>query len=187
MKMKIEMYTPEYKKSMEDICIATASERARTQQRHHDFTLLMYCDEYLDHEKALMLMGKGKPVGYILCAENYAQWKQNMAAYADKIEALGDPYPAHVRDAFEMYGAFAADYPAHMHIDILEKYTGGGNGTALFLALAEMLKKDGVKGLMLGVDLHNKRAVSFYQKMGFAPLTDFGLMGLKLQKKAIHG
>ena len=34
---------------------------------------------------------------------------------------------------------------------------------------------------MLGVDLHNIRAVSFYKKMGFVPLNDLGLMGLKLQ------
>ena len=181
MKMKIEMYTPEYKKAMEDICIATASERARTQQRHHDFTLLMYCDEYLDHEKALMLMADEQPVGYVLCAENYAAWKQNMTPYAEKIEALGDPYDKHVHDGLEMYGVYASEYPAHMHIDILEKYTGGGNGTALFHALIGLLKKDGVRGLMLGVDLHNIRAVSFYQKMGFVPLNDLGLMGLKLQ------
>ncbi|MEE8807332.1 MAG: GNAT family N-acetyltransferase [Lactimicrobium sp.] len=179
--MKIEMYTPEYKQAMEDICIATASERARTQKRHHDFSLLMYCDEYLDREKCLMLMADDKPVGYVLCAEDYSAWKQNMAPYAKQIEALGDPYPKRVHDGMAMYGAYASEYPAHMHIDILEQYTGGGNGTALFHALIEMLKKDGVKGLMLGVDLNNTRAVSFYKKMGFTPLNDMGLMGLKLQ------
>ncbi|MBR3358518.1 MAG: hypothetical protein IKG46_11945 [Solobacterium sp.] len=48
---KIRKYTPEYRQRMEEICIATASEKARTDEVHAEFTKKMYCDMYLDHGK----------------------------------------------------------------------------------------------------------------------------------------
>ena len=50
-------------------------------------------------------------------------------------------------------------------------------------ALIQYLKVNHIKGVMLGVDKANKRAVSFYSKMGFKVLeeTEFGAtLGLKL-------
>lgn len=61
--------------------------------------------------------------------------------------------------------------------------TSGGNETKLFAALLVILKVYHVSGRMLGVSDSNKRAVSFYQKMGFSVInrSEYGYtMGMKL-------
>ena len=56
---------------------------------------------------------------------------------------------------------FYPEYPAHIHIDILEEYT--------------------VPGICVLVDTNNKRAVRFYEKMGFKAFEENpGIMLCKL-------
>ena len=77
--MYVKPYSPEYRQALRDIHMATASDRARNDARHGKFSLLMYCDEYLDHETVLMLMDEEDiPRGYVLAAEDACQWKENM-------------------------------------------------------------------------------------------------------------
>ena len=54
--MKTVPYTPEYREDLRRICIETASPDNKVNPEHHDFTLMMYCDPYIDHETAFMLM-----------------------------------------------------------------------------------------------------------------------------------
>ena len=165
--MEIIEYLPEYREKMEAICIATASERARTDENHKQFSLLMYCDEYVDRELAYMLMDGKEPVGYILCATSAEKWGEHMQPYLKKMKLISEQYYEQAKQSIEFYRSYSDRYPAHMHIDILEEYTHSGNGTKLFETLIERLKKDNIKGLMLGVSKHNARAVNFYLKMGF--------------------
>lgn len=65
---------------------------------------------------------------------------------------------------------FYPEYPAHIHIDILEEYTGNGVGSKLMQALFEVLKEEKVPGICVLVDTNNKRAVRFYEKMGLRHL-----------------
>lgn len=182
--MKIITYEPKYRKSVQNICIATASERARLDPVHGKFSLLMYCDEYLDCEMAYLLMNyQDEPVGYILCAKDSSVWKENMKPYAEQIKALPGDYGRNVEDQLEEYEKYKDRYNAHMHIDIMEGYTSGGNGTKLFETLKNRLAEDGVNGICLGVDKHNERAVSFYKKCGFEILEESEggyTMGLRL-------
>lgn len=182
--MEIKEYLPEYREDMEHICISTASEHARTDEKHGHFSLLMYCDEYVDRELAYMLMNEeNRPVGYILCAENAMKWGENMKPYLEKMKEISEDYYRQALDQIHFYQSFVDTYPAHMHIDVLEEYTSGGNGTRLFQTLIERLKKDHVKGLMLGVSKSNTRAISFYKKMGFKVIeeSEYGMdLGLSL-------
>ncbi len=180
--MEIRKYTSNYREDMENICIATASQKAREEKIHHDFTLAMYCDVYLEKEIALMLMDQDKPVGYILCAKSYRDWLNHMEETANRIRQFPEPYPERLELELKEYGVYP-QYPAHMHIDILEGYTGGGNGTKLLKALISILKEENVSGVMLGVSGTNKRAISFYQRNGFEILDgdeNGYTMGLKL-------
>ena len=171
--MYIKEYMPEYREAMEKVCLSTASEKARTDKKHGQFSLSMYCDEYLDRELAYMLMNEDDtPVGYILCAKDAEQWAVHMEPYLEKIKDLSEEYYEGAVAQIGFYKSFQEEYPAHMHIDIMEEYTHGGNGTKLFEALLERLKKDQVKGLILGVAKSNERAVSFYKKMGFQIIKD---------------
>ena len=54
----------------------------------------------------------------------------------------------------------------------MENYTGGGNGTRLMKTLIDHLKANHVRGLILGADKNNTRAVSFYKKMGFEAIEE---------------
>ena len=65
-----------------------------------------------------------------------------------------------------------ADYPAHLHIDLLPSLQGKGAGRALMDALFTELKRQKVPGLHLGVGASNTGAVAFYRKTGFSVLEE---------------
>lgn len=180
--MKIVPYEEKYRKDMQRICIDTGSPDNRVNEEHRRFSLLMYCDEYLDHETAFVLLDdENIPQGYILCAENYDTFRENMEPYLEKIRQECPSFAQ--RADISEYEPYQKEYPAHLHIDIEEKYAGHGRGTALMNTLKEYLKRKHVKGLMLGVDKHNTRAFSFYHKMNFHVLKedeDSALMGIDL-------
>ena len=67
-----------------------------------------------------------------------------------------------------------ADYPAHLHVDMLPSLQGKGVGRSLMDTLFEELKRQGVTGLHLGVGAANKGAIAFYQKLGFSVLQEQG-------------
>jgi GNAT superfamily N-acetyltransferase len=64
------------------------------------------------------------------------------------------------------------DYPAHLHIDLLPRIQGKGQGRVLIDKLFDELAQKGVCGLHLGVGSSNMSAVAFYRKMGFSVLKE---------------
>ncbi|HBZ50826.1 MAG TPA: hypothetical protein DEO69_01685, partial [Erysipelotrichaceae bacterium] len=79
---------------------------------------------------------------------------------------------------------FQNDYPAHLHIDCLQGYTGLGIGSQLIERMADDLK-DEVNGVMLGVSKTNHGAINFYQKHDFDILDEDNagyVMGRQLKK-----
>ncbi|MHA1384663.1 MAG: GNAT family N-acetyltransferase [Candidatus Helarchaeota archaeon] len=59
------------------------------------------------------------------------------------------------------------DYPAHLHIDILEDYQRQGIGSQLMKKFEDRMRKLGVKGIHLGTSEGNFKAVPFYKKWGY--------------------
>jgi len=76
----------------------------------------------------------------------------------------------------------AAEYPAHLHIDLLERTRGSGMGRRLIERLLGDLRERRVAGVHFGVDARNRNAVGFYEHLGFRSLDDRDgvLMGMKL-------
>ena len=172
--MKVVPYSPEHIDELRAICIEQASERARTDETYGHFTLLMYCDPYLEHGVAYMLLDDdGVARGYVLAAEDVQQWRRNFEPYRQQILALGPEYQQRIAGELAFYEKVADEYPAHLHIDISEDYTGGGNGRKLMEALLARLREDGVAGVAFGVSATNERAIGFYRHMGFEPLENF--------------
>ena len=68
-----------------------------------------------------------------------------------------------------------AEYPAHMHIDLLPRLQGQGLGRALIETLADALRERGVPGLHLGVSTENPGAIAFYHRVGFVTLEELVL------------
>ena len=167
-------YTPEHADELRAVCIAQASERARSEAAHGRFTLLMYCDAYLEHGVAYMLANKdGVACGYVLAAEDARTWRSDFEPYRKQIAELGSDYERRVSEELDFYESVADDYPAHLHIDIAEEFTGFGGGRMLVEALLARLREDGVRGVVFGVAAANKRAVGFYEHMGFQRLSEY--------------
>ncbi|MFN4249823.1 GNAT family N-acetyltransferase [Deinococcus sp.] len=61
-------------------------------------------------------------------------------------------------------------YPAHLHIDLLPRMQGGGQGRALMHTLLGALREAGAVGVHLGVGARNVSAQGFYRHLGFTEL-----------------
>ena len=75
------------------------------------------------------------------------------------------------------------NYPAHLHIDLLERVRGLGFGRELIWRQLAILREGGVGGVHLGVDPRNVNAIEFYRYLGFETLSkqpDEETMGLVL-------
>ncbi len=65
-------------------------------------------------------------------------------------------------------------YPAHLHIDLLERAQGHGFGRRMMEQVMDTLRRRGSPGAHLGVSMLNTPAVGFYQHLGFQELTRVG-------------
>ncbi|MCT1397217.1 GNAT family N-acetyltransferase [Microbacterium sp. p3-SID338] len=64
----------------------------------------------------------------------------------------------------------AAEYPAHLHIDLLPETQGQGLGRGLMETLFAELRRRGVPALHLGMDPANGGAAAFYERLGMIVL-----------------
>lgn len=67
-----------------------------------------------------------------------------------------------------------AEYPAHLHIDLLPRAQGQGWGRRMMEALLERLRAKDAPGVHLGMHAANTRAAEFYRRMGFHGLVRVG-------------
>lgn len=63
-----------------------------------------------------------------------------------------------------------AEYPAHLHIDMLPRVRGRGLGSRLILELLADLSHRGIPGIHLDVGSDNARAIALYSRLGFVEL-----------------
>jgi ribosomal protein S18 acetylase RimI-like enzyme len=60
-----------------------------------------------------------------------------------------------------------AEYPAHLHINLMPGYQGLGLGTRLMNTFETHLRDFGIRGIHLTTSNKNFKAIPFYSKMGF--------------------
>lgn len=63
-------------------------------------------------------------------------------------------------------------YPSHLHIDLLPRAQGQGNGKRMMQTLLEALKEKGSRAVHLGMFASNTRAFHFYRQWGFHVIED---------------
>ena len=125
--------------------------------------------------------GDGLAIGYVLgCLDTPAfearleadYWPALQAQYpsADDHEGIDKMLVTMIHNPSHMHEKIVADYPSHLHIDLLPAAQKGGNGRALMEACMHALKKGGSTGLHLGVSAQNERALGFYAHLGFDEL-----------------
>ncbi len=148
--------------------------------------LSLFCDYYIENEpqNCFVVSHNGKAVGYVICAENYENFKPVYdEKYVPEIEKYDKKYMEWARGAYILQEKFKEEYPAHLHIDILPEYQRLGWGGKLINSLVNHLKEKGIKGVMLTTGTGNETANNFYKKYGFEILEILGTdiaFGMKL-------
>lgn len=170
-----------------DICLLTGDSGHDASASYQDPRLLgeVYVGAYLalEPDLAFVLDDGDGPVGYVLGA------RDTIAFEADCERAWWPPlrerYPlgsfreggndARLVGQIQSPGAtdpaVVAEYPAHLHVDLLPAAQGGGNGRRLLEALFDALRDRGVPGVHLGVATANTNAIGFYAHIGFTELS----------------
>jgi ribosomal protein S18 acetylase RimI-like enzyme len=80
-----------------------------------------------------------------------------------------------------------ASHPSHLHIDLLPRLQGGGNGRRLMEIQLAALRDRGSAGAHWHVSAENQRAVGFYRHLGFSELhadSTRHIFGVKLQPES---
>ena len=67
-----------------------------------------------------------------------------------------------------------AEYPSHLHIDLLPRAQGRGYGRRMLQRIMDTLRQRGSPGAHLGVSVLNTNAAGFYRRLGFAELIRTG-------------
>lgn len=183
--IKIRTLEEKDREQVREICIKTAPANAVKTEKGRKYILKMYCDYYIDCCSEYCFVAadeKDTVVGYILCAPSYEEYSKDFKKYIKEIFSFS--FSRGVTAFFEskISGRFMPDFPAHMHIDILDGYQRMGIGTQLVDALRKKLKSEKIGAVMLVVGADNKKGCSFYKKYGFKQLCNLGkgiAMGIK--------
>ena len=127
--------------------------------------------------------------GYLLSADDtvvFAAWAEDRwwPPLRERYPRTDDDTPAGrivrlIHEPDSMSADVVATYPAHFHIDLLERTRGSGLGRSLLERLFAELRERGVRGIHMGVDKHNANAIGFYEHLGFAILED-GIGGVTM-------
>ena len=80
-----------------------------------------------------------------------------------------------------------AEYPSHLHIDLVPRAQGRGLGLEMMKVLLDKLRAAGSPGVHLGMHASNARAERFYKRMGFHELVRDDKDSLYLGKRLAAG
>ena len=144
----------------------------KSSARGINFSLAVYCDYYIEKEPQNCFVAadeNDKAIGYIICAENFDRFhKCFLEEYYTKIKRWEYKRRRSALRSIESQEKYKAEYPAHLHIDILPEYQRMGLGHKLMDALCASLREKGVEGVALTVWMYNDKARRFYEKYGFS-------------------
>jgi ribosomal protein S18 acetylase RimI-like enzyme len=191
----IRPYRPRDRDAVAEVCVRTGDVGGDSRGRYPDPDLLpsIFALPYLEFEPqlAFVLDDGGTAVGYVLGTADtavFVEWFRRdwLPRVASRYPPPPDP-PTTTTDW--MLGLLhdpermlvpeaVADYPAHLHINVLPGYQGAGYGRGLMTEFLHALGRAGVPRVHLGVDVRNTRARAFYDRMGFHEIPMPGMLGV---------
>lgn len=182
----IRPYRPADLPSLYGICLRTGAAGGDASgdypEQDHDLLGAIFAAPYavLEPESVFVVDdGQGQAVGYVLGTADTAGFVER---FRDEwLPTVADRWPAPDGEPADATGAMAAllhtpermvvpalaDYPAHLHIDVLPDFQGSGNGRALMEAFLGSLAARGVPSVHLGMLTANVAARAFYDRLGF--------------------
>ncbi|HEX8629353.1 MAG TPA: GNAT family N-acetyltransferase [Catenuloplanes sp.] len=179
----IRPYRSTDRAALYDICVRTGYQGGDSRQVYPDPELLpsIFARPYvaLEPDLAFVLDNGQRAVGYILGTADTVAFVE---AYRTRwLPGLLDRYPpptttpgtptermvATLHAPDRMIVPELADYPAHLHIDLLPPYQRAGHGRALMTRFLAALRDAGVPAVHLGMAPANTAARAFYDRLGF--------------------
>ena len=175
--MTIRPYANKDKENVRFVCL-NSDGPCKARKRRQNFLLTTYCDYFIEKEGRNCFVAcdeNDKAIGYILCAENYDNFKKVFySEYLPRIRKYEFNFRKSAMKSTHIQEEYKNEYPAHLHIDLLPPYQRMGLGHKLMDALCENLKEKGVKGVCLTMWSGNKKGENFYKKYGFTLLETRG-------------
>jgi RimJ/RimL family protein N-acetyltransferase len=181
----IRPYRPTDLDAVYDICVRTADNGGDARGHYSTDRLMgdLFAAPYvtLEPERAYVLdNGTGTAEGYIVGTADTALFARR---YRDEWLAATSypepPTPPVTREESMLSLHFhpermnvpaLADYPAHLHIDLLPQWQGKGFGRGLMSAFLAGLDAVGVPRVHLAMSPRNAGARKFYDRLGFTEL-----------------
>ena len=169
-----------------EICLKTGNSGQDATRLFSDPLVLghIYVGPYMEFEpqSVFILEDDQGPCGYImgvLDSQTYYQWMHS--EWLPKIRVnykkpTGNPdtwdETAKITDLLfhPVSQRLLPDYPAHLHIDLLSRAQGKGQGKLLMDRFIDYLKYNKIPGLHLELSSNNDRAFNFYRKYGIEEL-----------------
>ena len=189
--MRIRPYQDDDLDALYEICLRTGDSGADATALYNDPKLLghIYAGPYarLAPDLAFVLVDDHGPAGYVLGAADTRAFEQQCEREWWPALRAAYPLPAppdwagNDRDrelVQQIHHPRTTDArlleraPAHLHIDILDRAQGQGNGRRLIQTLLEALAKRHVPAVHLGVGAANTRAIGFYEHVGFTTVVE---------------
>jgi len=183
----IRNYRAEDKENVRRVCLHAKPGEAVELSAARAASLATFCDYYIECEPQncfVAVDSNDEAIGCIWCAEDYRRYYERFAGkYLPAMKGLPRLTRMNYWGAAWTPRFFAKNYPAHLHIDVLQAYQRQGLGSLLMDALTAHLRAKGVPGVMLVVSATNEKGMSFYRKYGFGQVTRIArsvVMGLRL-------
>lgn len=183
--MRIVHPGPQDLDALHAICQAVSSNpnKPEAQKRISWLNYVDYYPLYASDTSFMAVDEDGKPMGYLLCAPDFNEWKATMEKeLVPQMAALDENGLTRFQDSVAMMEPWQPDYPAHLHIDVLPEYQSKHVGSTLMKELFKTLAEKGIPGIQLGVSATRPQAIAFYKRNGFEVLEEDPL-GLTMGKK----
>ena len=181
----IRSYRPADFEALYDVCVRTGDNGGDATGLYRDPRILpdIFTGPYLTLRPDLAFVladDEDRAVGYIIGAADTAafvdefrrDWLPTVAARYPEGSGTGRD-AQRIRELHHpewMWHEELADYPAHLHIDLLPEAQGKGAGRALMNTYLAALRDRGVHGVHLGMSAKNHGARAFYDRLGFYEL-----------------
>lgn len=175
----LRAYRHEDLDALYDICVKTGDSGRDATPLHNDLQLIghIYAAPYaiLEPQNVFVAEDDEGVAGYVVGTQNsnafsarleQEWWPSLRARYADTSE-LTEADRGRVATILRPHGSPAdivADYPAHIHMNLLPRLRGQRVGSRLLDMWVEQAKTAGVKGIHLGASPTNHGGMAFWGK-----------------------
>ncbi|MDT0446742.1 GNAT family N-acetyltransferase [Streptomyces johnsoniae] len=183
----IRPYRPDDLDALRDICVKTGLYGKDATPHYRDPQVLpaVFAEPYAELEPELAFVADNgeRAIGYVVGAADstafFAAFRSRwLPRVADRFpEPAGAPEGPEEVVRYLLHHAetmldpeIAAEYPAHLHIDLLPEGQRQGLGRRLITTLFDALRDRGVPGVHLGMSPANTGARLFYERIGLTLL-----------------